>query len=170
MEVLKHAAVINLPDWWICAGFVRSKVWDVQFGNNERTLLDDIDVIYYDKEHVEESIEKTYEDQLRSMMPGIRWSVKNQARMHVLNGVRSYQSSIDGIANFPETATSLGVKLNHAGSVVLTAPWGTEDVLSGIIRPTPPFRKSGKLYRIFETRLNQKRWSDTWDGLRVVQE
>ncbi len=26
MEVLQAARSLNLPDWWICAGFVRSKM------------------------------------------------------------------------------------------------------------------------------------------------
>ncbi len=28
MEILETANSLNLPDWWICAGFVRSKIWD----------------------------------------------------------------------------------------------------------------------------------------------
>jgi len=170
MDVIKQAANLNLPDWWICAGFIRSKVWDVQFGKNERTLLDDIDVIYYDSEFVEERIEKTFEEQLRNRIPGPRWSVKNQARMHVLDGVRPYRSSVDGIANFPETATALGVKMSVDGLIIVTAPWGTNDVLNGIIRPTPPFMESEGLMTIFEKRLLQKNWVQTWPGLQVVRE
>lgn len=52
MELLKCAKSLNLPDWWICAGFVRSKIWDVLHGFNERTTLPDIDVIYYDEKIV----------------------------------------------------------------------------------------------------------------------
>lgn len=26
MEILQSVKTLNLPDWWICAGFVRSKV------------------------------------------------------------------------------------------------------------------------------------------------
>lgn len=29
MEILETVKSLNLPDWWICAGFVRSKIWDV---------------------------------------------------------------------------------------------------------------------------------------------
>ncbi len=28
MKVLTAAASLDLPDWWVCAGFVRSKIWD----------------------------------------------------------------------------------------------------------------------------------------------
>ena len=37
MELLNAAKSLNLPDWWICAGFVRSKIWDVLHGFDERT-------------------------------------------------------------------------------------------------------------------------------------
>lgn len=170
MEALRAAEILQLPDWWICAGFIRSKVWDVQFGTDERTLLDDIDVIYYEPGNIDERIEKLYEKQLRSVMPGPRWSVKNQARMHVLNDVPPYSSSIDGISNFPETATALGVKLDRYGNIILTAPWGIEDVLQGIIRPTPPFKKNRRLLSIFEMRLHKKKWEENWKGLKVIRE
>ncbi|MFC4410153.1 nucleotidyltransferase family protein [Chungangia koreensis] len=169
METLRAVDILRLPDWWICAGFVRSKIWDVRFGTGERTLLDDIDVIYFEPGNIEERIEKFYEKQLCSMMPGPRWSVKNQARMHVLNGVPPYSSSADGISKFPETATALGVKLDQSGNIILIAPWGTEDVLNGIIRPTPPFKKT-RLMSIFETRLNTKKWEQNWKGLKVCRE
>ncbi|HHP0981978.1 TPA: nucleotidyltransferase family protein, partial [Bacillus anthracis] len=28
MNVLQIAKSLELPDWWICAGFIRSKIWD----------------------------------------------------------------------------------------------------------------------------------------------
>ena len=37
MEILTSAKALNLPDWWICAGFVRSKIWDVLHDFSERT-------------------------------------------------------------------------------------------------------------------------------------
>jgi hypothetical protein len=46
MEILDAAKTLNLPDWWICAGFVRSKVWDIT-DFSVRTTIPDIDVIYF---------------------------------------------------------------------------------------------------------------------------
>lgn len=48
MDILAAARTLELPDCWVCAGFVRSKVWDVQHGFTGRTPLGDVDVIYYD--------------------------------------------------------------------------------------------------------------------------
>lgn len=49
MKVLDTVQQLNLPDWWIGAGFVRSKVWDYLHGYTVRTHLPDIDVIYFEK-------------------------------------------------------------------------------------------------------------------------
>ena len=48
MELLRLTSSLNLPDWWICAGFIRSKIWDTLHHFNDRTPLSDIDVIYFD--------------------------------------------------------------------------------------------------------------------------
>ena len=49
IEIIKLVSTLNLPDWWICAGFVRSKIWDTLHGFNNRTEIPDVDVIYFDK-------------------------------------------------------------------------------------------------------------------------
>ena len=144
MELLKCAKSLNLPDWWICAGFVRSKIWDVLHGFDERTTIPDIDVIYYDRTNIEESVEKEYEEVLKRLLPTIPWSVKNQARMHSVNNISPYTSSVDAISKFPETATALGVKLDEGNNVILTAPHGIEDVVNLRVKPTPYFCGSRK--------------------------
>jgi hypothetical protein len=48
MNLLRVVKNLKLPDWWICAGFVRSKIWDTLHNYEARTPLADIDVIYFD--------------------------------------------------------------------------------------------------------------------------
>lgn len=52
MEILKTVSQLDLPDWWVCAGFVRSKIWDTVHGFNTRTPLSEVDVIYYDDTNI----------------------------------------------------------------------------------------------------------------------
>src|SRR5690606_967629 len=80
MDVLEAGKSLNLPDWWVCAGFVRSKIWDVLHGFANRTSIPDVDVIYFDKINTDEEVEKQLEEKLRSINPNIPWSVKNEAR------------------------------------------------------------------------------------------
>ncbi len=48
INVLQLAKSLELPDWWICAGFVRSKIWDTLHNYEIRTTIPDVDVIYFD--------------------------------------------------------------------------------------------------------------------------
>lgn len=165
MEILKTAQALDLPDWWICAGFVRTKIWDTLHGYKKRTALSDIDVIYFDSKITNKEIEKKFEEDLHTLIPGLPWSVKNQARMHTINNLEPYASSIDAISKFPETATALGVKLDQQDRLVLTAPCGIQDVLGMKIRPTPHFENTDGLLGIYEKRLKKKKWKQTWPKL-----
>ncbi|MBO7745703.1 nucleotidyltransferase family protein [Paenibacillus sp. MWE-103] len=167
MEALRAARTLELPDWWICAGFVRSLVWDALHGYAERTPLADVDVVYYDAGCLDEGVEKALERKLRDRMPGVPWSVKNEARMHVLNGGPPYASSVDAIGKFPETATALGFALDADDRVRLTAPCGIGDAVRMIVRPTPHFRSRPELAAIYERRLASKDWSRLWPKIRV---
>jgi hypothetical protein len=64
MEILRAAKTLQLPDWWICAGFVRSKIWDVLHGFSKRTPLSDVDLIYFDAANKDEAFEKQIEHKL----------------------------------------------------------------------------------------------------------
>ncbi|MBO1001325.1 nucleotidyltransferase family protein [Pseudogracilibacillus auburnensis] len=169
MEILKTVKSFHLPDWWICAGFVRSKIWDVLHGFEGRTPLPDIDVIYYDCTTINEEKEKVLEKKLASIHPCLPWSVKNQARMHLVNNVSPYVSSEDAMSKFPETATALGVKLDEKDNVLLSSPCGVKDVLNLEIKPTTYFQGCTKRMKIFEERLKTKNWQSTWYKIKLFR-
>ncbi|ANU12137.1 hypothetical protein BBH88_03940 [Planococcus antarcticus DSM 14505] len=169
MKLLKTVKVLNLPDGWICAGFVRSKIWDTLHGYGERTTLQDIDVIYYDDKNRDKKMEKQLEKTLISLLPNVPWSVKNEARMHSRNGVEPYISSTDAIAKFPETATALGIKLDKQDNLVLIAPHGIKDVINLTVRPTPYFTANKERIAVYENRIQKKNWKLTWNRLIITQ-
>ena len=168
MDVLTSAHSLGLPDWWVCAGFVRSKIWDTLHHFRERTPLPDIDVIYFDPTNLDELEEKKREEILQSLMPNTPWSVKNEARMHLKSNMPPYTSSVDAISKFPETATALGVKLDREGQVILTAPFGICDVVNLQVKPTPYFTMSNEHVEIYEDRLLKKNWKSTWINIQVT--
>lgn len=165
IDILTATQTLALPDWWICAGFVRSKIWDTLHEFSERTPLPDIDVVYFDAVNISEEKEKQYENQLLELMLTIPWSVKNQARMHLRNQVEPYSSTVDGIAKFPETATALGVKLTEASELILAAPHGVEDAINLRIKPTPFFQSSPERMDVFHKRIKAKNWHQRWTKL-----
>lgn len=166
MDILKAAKSLNLPDWWICAGFVRSKIWDTLHEFNERTNLPDVDVIYFDKHDIDKRIEKKLEERLKNILD-VPWSVKNQVRMHVVNNVPPYSSSMDAISKFPETATALGVKLDNYDHIILTAPWGIADVINLEVKPTAHFTETKERAAIYNGRMVRKNWKFTWHNIEI---
>ncbi|WP_310176133.1 nucleotidyltransferase family protein [Neobacillus niacini] len=167
MHILKSAKSLNLPDWWICAGFVRSKIWDTLHNFSERTLIPDIDLIYFDPTNIDELEEKKLEELLNNLMPNTPWSVKNEARMHIKSKMPPYSSSVDAISKFPETATALGVKLDEKDNVVLTAPFGISDVVNLVVKPTPFFTQTKERIEIYEDRITKKNWKSIWNNVKV---
>ncbi|GAA0609402.1 nucleotidyltransferase family protein [Virgibacillus siamensis] len=167
MDILITAKSLHLPDWWICAGFVRSKIWDSSHGFRERTVIPDIDVIYFDNTNIDEGKEKRLQHRLLSTHPNEPWSVKNEARMHVVSNSPPYSSSVDAISKFPETATALGVKLDEYDNLMLAAPYGVEDAINMKIKPTSYFTKTSERIAIYEERVAKKNWQSNWGGLKV---
>lgn len=167
MDILHAAKTLNLPDWWVCAGFVRSKIWDTLHGFTERTPLPDVDVVYFAPSNIDEAVEKDLEAQLMRLISSVPWSVKNEARMHVINNNPPYSSSVDAISKFPETATALGVTLDAEDRIVLAAPCGIEDVLQMHIKPTSLFQESQELISVYHRRIIQKNLKGRWPLVTV---
>lgn len=168
MNVLQMAKSLELPDWWICAGFVRSKIWDTLHDYEAKTAMPDVDVIYYDSLHQDEIYEQSLETKLMNIDATIPWSVKNQARMHVVNNMPPYSSSVNAISKFPETATALGVTLDELNNVILTAPCGIEDVLSLQVKPTAHFLESKERLHMYKNRVIKKNWQSKWPNIIIT--
>ncbi|MBT2289915.1 nucleotidyltransferase family protein [Paenibacillus albidus] len=166
MDTLRAVRSLELPDWWVCAGFVRSKVWDVQHGFTDRTPLPDVDVIYFDETDRHEKVEKEWEARLSNLKADVPWSVKNQARMHLLNNQSPYTSSTDAMSRFPETATALGISLDGQDQLILAAPHGFGDVVNMVIHPTPDFAPGQPLAFIYEQRIAKKNWGTIWNQVQ----
>ncbi len=171
MRILKNVQILKLNDWWIGAGFVRSKIWDVLHQYRNRTPIPDIDVIYFNKNDFLESesrlestkAEKFYEMQLKKVQPDINWSVTNQARMHFFHNDSSYKTSEEALGQWVETATCIGVKLDGK-TVVLAAPHGIHDLVNLILHPTSLTKKG---LEIFNQRIKNKKWLTKWPRLKI---
>jgi len=168
INVLQLAKSLELPDWWICAGFVRSKIWDTLHDYEAKTAMPDVDVIYYDSLHQDEIYEQSLETKLMNIDATIPWSVKNQARMHVVNNMPPYSSSVNAISKFPETATALGVTLDELNNVILTAPCGIEDVLSLQVKPKAHFLESKERLHMYKNRVIKKNWQSKWPNITIT--
>lgn len=167
MDVLRTARSLNLPDWWIGAGFVRNKVWDVLHAYTHPTPTTDVDVIYFNQDDISEVREKEYDRMLQDRQPEITWSTKNQARMHLHPfhlGEPPYTSSCDALAHWIETATCVAVTLDSNGKLIIAAPHGLDDLFNLTLRPCPYNQKD---LETFHQRHRTKGWLKTWPKLTV---
>ena len=116
-RALHVVAECGLPDCWIGAGFIRDAVWDHLHDYATTAPRGDVDVIWLSSLPMHEDVDLRVEQELRGVMPGLRWSVKNQARMHLRNGDKPYTSVADAMRHWPETATAVAVRLAPPGLI-----------------------------------------------------
>jgi len=163
MDILRIADKLDLPDWVIGAGFVRNKVWDYLHGYNKPQVdTADIDLVYYDLNGNDKKVDEELSKKLRKET-GIGWEVVNEAYAHKCNSLPPYKSTEDALSQWPETVTAIGVKL-ESGKLKLVAPYGIDDLVNLIIRPSPKFTDINKV----KERVKQKRWLEKWPKLKVL--
>lgn len=130
----------------------------------------DIDLVFFDPADLSEEREQAVEEALRAELPGAPWDAKNQAAVHLWyaerfgRAVEPLGSTEEGVASWPETATCVGVRLEHDGRLEVVAPHGLDDLL-GLVHRRNPARVSVKEY---ERRLRSKRISERWPLARVI--
>ena len=176
IRVLKAAESLNLPDWWIGGGFIRSKVWDHLHGFEKRTDLPDVDIIYFDKNDFSRSeankfstrAEDKYQEKLNNLIPEVKWSVTNQARMHNYHKRKPYKNSGEALSEWSETATCVAVQIRD-GKLTFLAPYGIKDLVDLNVRPIPEYKRIFAFDPgVFERRLNEKKWKEKWPKLRIA--
>lgn len=163
LRLLTHVRDVGPPDAWIGAGFVRNAVWDAAHGHAQVTPLADVDVLYFAADCLDAEADETWERRLRKACPGVPWSVRNQARMHLRNGDAGYRDCADAMRHWPEVCTAVAVRLRGDG-LELLAPLGVDDLLDLRVRPTERFRAKPERYR---ERLAAKNWLTRWPKLRI---
>jgi hypothetical protein len=167
-RLLQLVRSLDLPDCWVAAGFVRNAVWDHLHGRINSPLSSDVDVIWFDPDCRSPEVDREAEAALQALDPGINWSVKNQARMHIQNGDRPYAGSVDAMCFWPETATAVAVRCGKNGGCEVDAPLGLDDLFGLVLRPTARF--TGEKRGIFQQRVISKNWLAIWPLLRQISD
>ncbi len=164
IECLKAAATLNLPDWYLAAGFVRNAIWDHLHGHTSMTPLNDVDLVYFDPNDVSHASEQNYQAQLSALCPDVNWEVRNQARMHVNHGHSPYHNTEQAIAHWVELPTCVGVRLEPDGSLNFCAPFGLQHNWSLDIAINPNFPQP----QVFIDRVTKKQWLTIWHNLKLI--
>ena len=162
-SALEEAASLGLQDWCLAAGFVRNLVWDKLHGYPRATPLSDIDLIYFDPSNLSADRDAWLEAQLKPLA-GTVWSVKNQARMHLRNNDRPYNSTAQAMQYWVEIETAVGARLTANKDIELVAPFGL-DALNSLSVTLNPMRPKPTEFR---ARVQEKKWLEIWPKLRVI--
>lgn len=150
---------------WLGGGMIRNAVWDHLHGYGSPTATEDVDVIHFNMTETEKRHDEVIQARLASLLPNAKWSVKNQARMHALNGEAPYSSIEDAITRWPETATAFLARLDDSGRIEFVAPYGFDDLLRLLITNTPAFADRIEVIR---KRAAEKQWQRLWPRLRFL--
>lgn len=170
MQALHLAASLQLSSWAIAAGAIRAMVWDEMHGLLCPTPIPDWDLVYYDAALPLQS-DRILRRDLEVMNPLYHWDVVNQAHIHRWlslenqQPVAAYSSLSEAIGAWPETATCIGVYLNHAQEIEIIAPHGLSDLFELTVRPNPACPSPSA----FAERRTSKNWQLIWSELKWLE-
>jgi uncharacterized protein len=171
-RALAAVRALGAPEGAIGAGAVRMAVWNHLHGFSETPALRDVDVVYFDPGDLSKEREDAYLAELRALEPDFPWEITNQAAVHQWltdaagKPFAPFRSLEQGVATWPETATSVAVRLNADDSIGVVAPLGLEDLFGMVVRRNPA-RASVETFR---QRIGEKRWTERWPKVRIVSE
>ena len=163
MNALRAVRTLGLPSWCIGAGAIRSLVWDALHRFQTPTVVDDMDVAYFDAD-APLAQDRLIQHWLTSINPSINWEAVNQAKVHEWypsvfgQAVSAFTSLEDGIASWPEYATCVGVYLDSDDSLHVVAPHGLSDLFEMQVRHNPQRAN----FETFVQRVQTKRFTDKW--------
>lgn len=164
-HALQRVESLDLPDCWIGAGFVRDTIWDHLHGRSVAMPTGDVDIIWFDRARSHARHDRAIEAVLQGREPGMAWSVKNQARMHLRNDDPPYDHVADAMRFWPETATAVAVRLS-GDALEINAPLGLDDLFGLLLRPTPCFASARRA--IFDQRIADKKWLTRYPRVRIA--
>jgi len=143
MSVLEAVRACNPPDWLIGAGIIRNLVWNHLHQYQAPTSLADIDVIFFDPIDLRPERDHMVQRQLAQILPDLNWEATNQAAVHLWYedvygfSVPALHSSEEAVGTWPETATSVAVRLLSSGQIHIVAPCGLSDLFNMVLRRNP---------------------------------
>ncbi|KAI3392968.1 hypothetical protein diail_4917 [Diaporthe ilicicola] len=170
MEVLRRAAAMNLPDWYLAAGALTQSVWNHVTDQDPENGIDDYDLVYYDDSDLSWEAEDSVIQHGARIFAGLptRVEIRNQARVHLWYAQKfgipcpQHTSTEGAIRSWLSGTALIGVRLLPGGDWKVFAPWGFTDILSLTVRPNP---ESGNR-EAYERKI--ARWQAIWPGLKII--
>lgn len=147
---------------YLSGGVLRNTIWDMIFSTSKKCAFNDVDIIYIDSYSLSEDQDIEIEAFLNAKDSSIPWSVRNQCRMARKHGHPIYKSVKEAISFWVETATAVAYGPASGRKPELLAPYGVNDLLDGIVRPT-----AEHLRGIMMERVEKKAWMTIYPDLII---
>jgi hypothetical protein len=170
MSILEAIRDCNPPDWLIGAGIIRNLVWDHLHQYQTPTALADVDVVFFDPQDLRPERDSMTQQQLEQRLPHVPWEATNQAAVHLwyedVYGfpVPPLHSSEEAVGTWPETATSVAVRLLPTDEIIIVAPCDLSDLFNMILRRNPRRVTQEQ----FVQRLHSKQILRKWPRVQVI--
>lgn len=170
-ELLISVQTLDLNEYYIGAGCMTQTVWNHKFGKPHAYGIKDIDIVYFDRDHMDSESENEMELKIKAKLEhlGIKIDVKNQASVHLWyhhkfgKEIQPYASLEAAIDSWPTTATALGIRVDSNKGLKVYAPFGLEDLFNGIVRPN----KKQITQNIYEAKASA--WKEKWPELEITE-
>jgi uncharacterized protein len=172
VSVLRLVRERVLPDWVVGAGVIRNLVWDHVHGHKTATPVRDVDVAFFDPADPSRERDAQIERELSELMPSVPWEVTNQAGVHLWYEqkfgypIEPLRSIEDAVARWPDTATSVAVRLREDDTLQVVAPVGLDDLLGMVVRRNP--RQVTRDY--CARRVREKRIPQRWPKVMIIDD
>ena len=173
MTMLDYVEKLNLPNFYIAAGFIYQTIWNYYDNKDLNYGIKDIDIIYYDKDDLSVEKDLAYYQEIKKYVDekGIDYEidVSNEARMHLWKKenenkhIDQYKNSEDAIDQWIATVQSIGITKEN-GEIKIYAPYGLGDIFSKTIRPIKHKGNSKELYNRKVTS-----WQNRFKDLIIVE-
>ncbi len=168
-EILRRAAGLDLPGWYLTAGCLFQTVWNALSGRESTAGIRDYDLFYFDDTDLSWEAEDAVIQRAAKDFAdvAVRVEVRNEARVHLWYerkfGVpcAPYKSSEDAIDSFAATACCYGIRFVD-DEIEVYAPHGFEDLFGFVLRPNPVLAPK----EVYENKA--RRWSAEWPKLTVL--
>jgi hypothetical protein len=169
MAMLRRAAGLGLPHWYVGGGAVAQTVWNALTGRDPLHGIRDFDLVYHDRTDLSWAAEDAVIRRGAEVFAGlpVEVEIRNQARVHLWYPERfglpcpPVERTEDAIDRFPSIATAVGVRHEPAGGWTVHARHGIDDIFALLVRPNPVLCPRW----VYEAKV--ERWLGSWPELTV---
>lgn len=167
MQILKVLKILE-PNAYLAAGIIRNTVWAYLHGQSYSLENTEVDVIFYDP--LDACYIEKLQKEIVEIFPNMQWDITNQALVHtwyktdIGENIAQLTSIEHALSLWPETATSVAVRLNDLNEIEYVAPFGLSDLFELNLR----WNKKLVSHDVFLNRLKTKNFLGKWSKLKLI--